>query len=810
MACIALFLFIPAGAQHNALQQLDSLAGQYIRSLRELSGEKVFLQTSKLVYRVGERVHFKAFVTHSVSGKPSRLSNVLYVDLVDERDSIHNRFLLNAADFATDGSFVLPDTIGSGHYWLRAYTKLSLKDAEQPMAVQVLYVINSLLPDRYVTSVQKPSLTGSGDSVRVQFFPEGGTMVGGANTLLAIKTTDLTGNPVSAKGLLKDDRDSVVVSWQTDNRGLGKFRFFCWTWRRYQLHLQRPGLPDLRYTVPSVNLFGAQLAVIDHNGIRKLRVLLEDSIFRKDKVTYVLGISGDSLCFSGVGKGSYELVIPEYRFPGNVAHFVLFDEKKHLLSERSVYIKPEANQVQLTADKTRYSAREKVTVSFKISDSDNRPQVASFLVSVNDSSQSQAYVALKPEGMDDIMRSIFLPGEELTPEEWELKLLTEKNRYRVDLHDPSKKIIANKEDSSLFISGTVWDTRNRPVAQKIVTLFGDMKAKVFTSDTTDAEGRFCFPFTAYDDRTRFNLQVTDLSGRLFPSKMIMDTNLVFPVVLTPEKLKQRLVKEEIETVRKAMILQSRSDTLIQNRGKEWLTDVTVTGLVKKDPGYDVKKRQSLFSKIIPPEVFAKLGGNSLGNVIFRVPGIHLRNGYVTVTGGNSFAIGAATEPLLIIDGVPIPSDTSDKLPGSEPSPVLLALNRIDPSSVEFMEVLIGPEAAIYGVRGGNGVIIVNTRTRMVLSENNLANGVRNLIVKGFHVPEPFEQRDYSLKEIRNSRIPDIRSSLIFWQGDGLTDADGKATISFYTADIATSYTVTVTGITAMGVRFRKQLTIARK
>lgn len=437
MACIALFLFIPAGAQHNALQQLDSLAGQYIRSLRELSGEKVFLQTSKLVYRVGERVHFKAFVTHSVSGKPSRLSNVLYVDLVDERDSIHNRFLLNAADFATDGSFVLPDTIGSGHYWLRAYTKLSLKDAEQPMAVQVLYVINSLLPDRYVTSVQKPSLTGSGDSVRVQFFPEGGTMVGGANTLLAIKTTDLTGNPVSAKGLLKDDRDSVVVSWQTDNRGLGKFRFFCWTWRRYQLHLQRPGLPDLRYTVPSVNLFGAQLAVIDHNGIRKLRVLLEDSIFRKDKVTYVLGISGDSLCFSGVGKGSYELVIPEYRFPGNVAHFVLFDEKKHLLSERSVYIKPDANQVQLTADKTRYSAREKVTVSFKISDSDNRPQVASFLVSVNDSSQSQTYTALKPEGMDDIMRSIFLPGEELTPEEWELKLLTEKNRYQVDLHDPS-------------------------------------------------------------------------------------------------------------------------------------------------------------------------------------------------------------------------------------------------------------------------------------------------------------------------------------------------------------------------------------
>lgn len=812
VVCIALFLFIGAGAQRNALLQLDSLAGQYIRSLRTFSGERIFLQTSRQVYRVGDRVHFKAFVTHSVSGKPSRLSNVLYVDLVDERDSIRNRFLLNTAKFATDGSFVLPDTIRSGHYWLRAYTKLSLQDQEQPMAVQVLYVINSLLPDTHPVTVQSQSSTavGSGDSLRVQFFPEGGTMVGGANTLLAIKTTDLTGNPVPATGLVKDDKDSVVARWQTDNRGLGKFRFFCWTWRRYQLHLQRPGLPDLRYTVPSVNLFGAQLAVIDHNGIPKLRVLLEDSIFRKDKLTYVLGISGDSLCFSGVGKGSYELVIPEYRFPGNVAHFVLFDEKRNLLSERSVYIRPNTSQAQLTADKNQYAAREKVTISLRVSDPDNRPQVASYLVAVNDSAQSQMYTSLKPQGMDRITESLFLPGEELTPEEWELTLLTEKNRYRVDLPETPRDTILNKEDSSLFISGTVWDTRNRPVAQKIVTLFGDMRAKVFASDTTDAEGKFCFPFTAYDDQTRFNLQVTDLSGRLFPSKMVMDTNLLFPVVLTPETFKQRLVKEEIETVRKAMILQSRSDTVIQNRGKEWLTDVTVTGLVKKDPGYDVKKRQSLFSRIIPPEVFTRLGGNSLGNVIFRVPGIHLRNGYVTVTGGNSFAIGAATEPLLIIDGVPIPSDTSDKLPGSEPSPVLLALNRIDPSSVEFMEVLIGPEAAIYGVRGGNGVIIVNTRTRMVLAENNLANGIRNFTVKGFHVPEPFEQRDYAVKEIRNSRIPDTRSSLVFWDGDGLTDADGKATISFYAADIAASYTITVTGITAMGARFRKQLTIARK
>ncbi len=795
--------------QAPALQQLDSLAGKYMRALKSLGGEKIWLHTDRPVYRVGDIVFFKAFVTHALSGKPSRQSHMLFVDMVDEYDFPVNRAMLNASQFKTDGSFILPDTLASGHYWIRAYTKKSLQQKEAPMFVQAIYVINSLKPDSHDLSVKKnttASISVADDSVRVQFFPEGGTMVGGANTLLAIKTTSQNGTPVPVAGFVKDNQDSVVARIQTDSNGLGKIQFFCWTWRTYQLHITRNNKPELRYTLPAVNLFGAQVAVIEKEGIRRLRVVLEDSIFRKDKISFVLGISGDSLCFSGVGRGSFDLVIPEYRFPKGIAHFILFDDQMNFLSERSVYMPGNETTITLTSDKQNYAAREKVNIALQVSDAEKKAQVASFMVEVNDITREAFYEPIKPVKTESVAS--------VSMEQWDLFLLTQPtgyNRQVLPLLKQAASMFSETEemDSSLYIQGKVLDERNRPLPKKIITLFGDTKSKLFTTDTTDANGRFQFPFTAYDDKIKFNLQVSDFSGRLVAAKIELDTLLRYPKLITPSVVKQRFVIEEIETVRKVMIIQSKSDTVLEKRGKEWLADVTVTGLVKKDPGYDVKKRQSLFSKIIPPEVLARMSGNSLGNAIFRVPGIHLRNGYVTLTGGNSFTIGAAAEPMLIVDGVPIPSDTSDKLSGSEPSPVLLALNRIDPSTVEFIEVLTGPEAAMYGVRGGNGVIIVNTRSRMLPDDANKINGIRNLVVNGFHVPENFEQRDYSVKEIRNTKIPDTRT-LLFWNGDGITDNEGKATISFYAADAATTYTVTVTGITALGIRFQKQLQVSRK
>lgn len=809
---VAVLFFAAVSGQMPGLQELDSLAGRYVKALRSMETESLYLQTDRPVYRTGEMVWYKAFLLNALSGKPSRQGSMVFVDMVDEHDRVINQALLNAADFKTDGSFVLPDTLISGHYWLRAYTKRSLQNADESMYVQALYVMNSLKPDPDKGNrANTATKISADDSVRVQFFPEGGTVVGGANTMLVAKTTDAKGNPVQVTGFVKDDQDSLLAELKTGENGLGKLAFFCRTWHQYRLHIQVEKGKRFQYVLPPVNLFAAQLAVTEKNGIRKLRVVLEDSIFRRDKLTYVLGISGDSLCFSGVGRGSYELVIPEYRFPKGVAHFVLFDEATKLLSERSLYIEGTEPTVTIETDKPSYLAREQVHLTVKVSGADKQPEVAAFMVEVNDATRDAFYEPIKVKNPVPMPANPMATAGKYPAEAMDTWLLTQHNRYTTEIVKRMKMPVVKDlmADSSLYIQGRVTDARQKPLPQKIVTLFGDAKEKIFLTDTTDVSGRFSFPFTAYNDKTRFNLQVTDFSGRLQEAKILLDTLLHIPKPVTPSRLKYRFVQEEIEIARKVLIQQTKDDTVMVKRGKEWLKDVTVKGLIKKDPGYDTKKRMSLFSKIIPSDVLQRSGAGSLGNAIFRAPGIHLRNGYVTVQGGNGFQIGAATEPMLVLDGIPIPSDTSDKISGSEPSPVLMALNRIDPSSVDFIEVLTGPEAAIYGVRGGNGVIIVNTKSRLLSDDPGKTNGIRNLELKGFHVPEVFEQRDYSVKENRQSKIPDLRS-LVYWNGDGLTDAAGKASLSFYTADAATTYRVTITGITAHGYRFQQQMTILRK
>lgn len=800
------FTVFSSFAQLSPVQQLDALAGRTIQAVRAGKQEQVYLQTDRSVYTVGDVLWFKAFVTDSLNKRLSRKSEVLYVDLVNEKDQVIKQLLLHAAQFKTDGGFRLSDTLTSGHYWLRAYTSNLLKSNTHGLFVHPVYLINSMKPDplaNHSIAGKEMRSVPADDSVRIRFFPEGGTVVGGAAMAMVIQAMDAAGEPLVVTGTVKDNYDSVVALVRTNAAGLAKIDFFSWNWRRYTLHLHHPGRIASQYTLPPINPHGGQLAVLEKNGSRRLRILLEDSLKMQNRTTFLLGFSGDSLCFSAVGKDSYELNIPEYQFPKGVATFLLFDAQEKLLSTRSLFIETRNEpQVQLIADKLSYVAREKVQLSVQVADETNKPQVASFYVEVKDVSRASSPVnTASPDS---------IPSSTTERDWW---LLTRDGSPYKEMAQSVPGIqpegISEKEDSLFYIQGKIQDARGRPMVDKIITIYGDGKNKIFLTDTTDASGRFSFPFSAYDEGTRVSLQTTDLWGALEPAKMKLDTLWRFPSVATPSHLKRRFPFEVLDTIRKALVVQLAKDTALVRKGKEWLADVTVKGIIRKDPGYDEKKRISQFSHLITGDALRRFGGNDVGNALFRVAGIHLRNGFVTVRGGNSFKLGPSTEPMIVMDGVPIPIDTTGSNDIGEASPVLGYLRRLSAETIDFMEVLTGAEAAIYGVRGGNGVIALHTKNRLDAVDPNMVTGIRNLILKGFHVPEVFAQPDYSLRENKLSKLPDVRS-IIYWNGDLVTDATGKATITFYTADAPATYAVTLAGITANGAFVKKELLLNRK
>jgi TonB-dependent SusC/RagA subfamily outer membrane receptor len=140
--------------------------------------------------------------------------------------------------------------------------------------------------------------------------------------------------------------------------------------------------------------------------------------------------------------------------------------------------------------------------------------------------------------------------------------------------------------------------------------------------------------------------------------------------------------------------------------------------------------------------------------------------------------------------------------------VMAYLNGLSWRDIDFIEVLTGGNAAIYGMRGGNGVVLVNTKTRYQQSLE-MENGFTLINPVTYHVAPAFNMPNYADKPTKAANTPDTRNT-IFWQGGIITDAYGKASVNFYTADAATRYVVTVTGLTQHGDRIYKRMVIEGK
>ena len=120
------------------------------------------------------------------------------------------------------------------------------------------------------------------------------------------------------------------------------------------------------------------------------------------------------------------------------------------------------------------------------------------------------------------------------------------------------------------------------------------------------------------------------------------------------------------------------------------------------------------TSISAKDISAQPVGNPLAALQGRVAGLEISSitgypgsGYsVRLRGVNS--IGAGTEPLYIVDGVPFISESLSEINGANgaQSP----LNSINPADIEQIDILKDADAtAIYGSRGANGVILITTK-----------------------------------------------------------------------------------------------------
>lgn len=142
--------------------------------------------------------------------------------------------------------------------------------------------------------------------------------------------------------------------------------------------------------------------------------------------------------------------------------------------------------------------------------------------------------------------------------------------------------------------------------------------------------------------------------------------------------------------------------------------------------YKVKEKESTGSiaRVTAKDIENQPVNNVLSAIQGRMAGVSIvqnsgnaGGGYdVQIRGRNSLrnsinSLNDGNMPLYIIDGVPISGQlTSNYSIGTIPLQNINPLNSINPDDIESIEVLKDADAtAIYGSRGGNGVILITTK-----------------------------------------------------------------------------------------------------
>ncbi|MFM1877230.1 MAG: hypothetical protein RLZZ241_96 [Bacteroidota bacterium] len=84
--------------------------------------------------------------------------------------------------------------------------------------------------------------------------------------------------------------------------------------------------------------------------------------------------------------------------------------------------------------------------------------------------------------------------------------------------------------------------------------------------------------------------------------------------------------------------------------------------------------------------------------IRRLPGMALENGVpVFIKGNNSIQSGARSEPLYVVDGIPVGNSFRQ------------VQDIVQPVDVASIKAVYGADASFYGSRGASGVILITTR-----------------------------------------------------------------------------------------------------
>ena len=765
--------------------------------------EKIYIDTDKPYYTAGNDIWFTTYLLNGVTHKKSTKSNVVYVELINEKDSIVAQRKLHINDVSAAGDFKTDVDWDSGNYLLRGYTNYMRNDNPDYFFKKEIPIWN-LQDDKALKSIDSKKTSTEVKEVKkdrpdIQFYPEGGYLVEGIPGKIAIKIKDKAFENIS--GVVKDSDNKTISAFKTFKFGLGSLIITPEAGKEYYACIQINGKEE-KYKLPKVLPEGFSLNLLNHGSeiVFKIASSTEIGLLNSFIVVHQRG----KIIFQKLieaSKNKLTVKLSTEALSSGVAHATLFNNAGKPVCDRLVFIQNPDNEVVLNVEKSKDipTVRDKVTLELDLKDKIGNPLSGNLSLSVNDLQSIQkshkddtieTYLLLN----SDLRGQIENPGfffEKKGDREREflldLVMLTHgwsRFKWQDILYSPLKAENHFKTEKGLYISGQTQALKDRSKFISAPTRLTLIKETPPFQELkkSNENGQFKFgPYVFHDSvPVIIEARVKEFKSEYSKNKNvhisvrrnIYKSPLIKRELLLKNDTKIEVAKNYIEQAQEVF----KIDTAYANNSQR-LKEIVIQAKKERDIEIRNKQLKAITSYGSPSrrvDVNSIPGGESLTlpSLLQRLPGVLATNNSVTVRGGT---------PRVFLDDFEVEYDDVSTLSGSD---------------VEFVDLLTGANASFFS-GSANGIIVIYSKlnTGDVINTSPVP-GIISFDYEGFYTAREFYSPDYS-DSFTNITKNDIRTTL-HWEPTISIKSDSKTEVTFYTSDIKSDYAIEIEGVTNSG------------
>jgi hypothetical protein len=669
------------------------------------------------------------------------------------------------------------------------------------------------------------------ENADIQFLPEGGNLVAGIPARIGFKAVGEDGKGVDLSGIIADQNQKQAATFNSLHNGMGRFDFFPETGKTYTAVLTLPGGSTKTYPLPVIKASGTVLQVNNKLASDSVQVNFSasDDIAQLHKSYFLIGKARGVICYAAIvsfnNSNKIHKSIAKGLFPSGITHFIVTAANGQPLNERLVFIDHHDDlHINIEPDQEIYEPKDSIALHLKVTDNAGSPVAGNFSLAVTDDSQIKTDTLISDNILTRMLLTSDIKGYVEQPGFYFQRnsstaldnLLLTQGWISYESIEPKKLYEA---ESEYMVKGTVTNIFNKPVRGTKVILLSKSPSLLMET-LTDNAGKFVFNNFPTVDTPIFVIKAVNKNGESFNVSINIDemsapvfsrskAPLTMPWYVNSDTTLMNYVKDNIAYKK---LQEYTSD------GKHQLKEVVIkakktikgsqnlNGSGNADQVIDEKELEQAGKKTFLELLQENVKGFREGILLMHKPFVSKR---VAIDRTLYGFITEATPPdhdepwyfindkpvKFIIDGTSIyrifnngsfsdirnylKSHSAEDIKGIEINatskyssryiPISYAMT-ISPADISFIEIT---------TRSGSGPGIKNT--------------------PGLYLYKPlaisWPKKFYKPRYISTDTIKrplDIRST-IDWEPNIVTDANGKATVSFYAAGRPSTYTIITEG-----------------